>query len=291
MRRRRREQAVNLFAFQDIITGVAGVMLFVLLLLVVQLSLRLATQAADLKEQQAEQESNEIAQPDQQAESTDDPQASLESLLEQLDRLRRENQNLIEAMSRDLNTEIEKAQAELAEIMRASDEAKMQTDELQQQIASQAVSAERKEMLERKRQLQEQLKELKKEELRHKSGKLVAFKTAANQSREMWVADVRDSRAELFDVQNPSEITVVQYDRKQPSFETAGQIKAALGQKAKTKTIILVLRPSLGGAGAELLSDLRGHGFNIALELLDEDTLITESGEVQVDSVGLGGKQ
>ncbi|MCA9139517.1 MAG: hypothetical protein KDB00_22240 [Planctomycetales bacterium] len=285
MRRRKREQAVNLFAFQDIITGVAGVMLFALLLLVVQLSLRLASQAADLQEQQTEQQSQQVDQQRNQIDSPVDPKDSLVSLELQLDQLRRENQDLIDALSRDSKSEIEKAQSELAELIRESEAAKSQAESLQQQIASQAVSADRKEMLAKRQKLQDQLESLKKEEQRHKSGKLVAFKTSANQARQMWVVDARDFRADLFDVQDPSSVTSVAYDRKQPSYETAAQIKTALEKQTKSKSIILVLRPSLGGTGSDLLADFRDLGFNIALELLDEETLITESADVTVESV------
>ena len=45
--RRRRDDTPSLFAFQDIITGVAGVMLFILLLLVVQLTLRTAAASTE----------------------------------------------------------------------------------------------------------------------------------------------------------------------------------------------------------------------------------------------------
>ena len=80
MRRRRREQTVNLFAFQDIITGVAGVMLFILLLLVVQLSLRLATQAAELQEKLADESSKAAAATPPPDEVMEDPFQDLEQL-------------------------------------------------------------------------------------------------------------------------------------------------------------------------------------------------------------------
>jgi hypothetical protein len=49
MGRRRNDNALSLFAFQDIITGVAGVMLFILLLLVVQLAIPAAQKIQEKK--------------------------------------------------------------------------------------------------------------------------------------------------------------------------------------------------------------------------------------------------
>lgn len=288
MRRRRREQTVNLFAFQDIITGVAGVMLFILLLLVVQLSLRLATQAAELQEAQAERDARQISAV---SEPVDDPAANLESLQADLDQLRRDNQDLIDASSRNLNQEIQQAQVELADIVRDADAAKAQAESLQKQIASQEISSERKEILVRRQRLREQLEALKQEELRHGSGKLVAFKMTANQSRQTWVIDLTDSRAVLFDVQQPMDVTTVEYDRTQLPVTTVEQIETVLATKTKIRSIILVLRPSVAGVGAVFLSEFRDAGFSLALELLDEDTLITESGDVQVAPSREGGQR
>lgn len=282
MRRRGREQTVNLFAFQDIITGVAGVMLFILLLLVVQLSLRLATQAAELQQQRQEQAAESASTVAPPLEPIEDPYADLERLDAELDQLRRQNQELLNASARNLDAEIQNAQDELAEIVRQAEAAKRKAESLQQQIASQQMSEERKEILRRRDQLREQVEALKQERVRHQSGKLVAFKTTSNASREMWVVDLRDTGAELFDVRNPSETTKVTFDSLELPALAVRQIQSALGEITKTRSIILVLRPSVGGAGAIFLSEFRDAGFNIALELLDEDSLITAASDVSL---------
>lgn len=273
MRRRRGEQTVNLFAFQDIITGVAGVMLFILMVLVVQLSMKLAAQAAEVQQEPVAPPLPEI----------NDPYADLETLQAELKQLRRDNQELLTATSQDIRTEIQEAQSELAEIVRQAEIAKAEAESLQQKVESQELSDERKSILARRQKLREQLASLEQEQVRHQHGKLVAFKTSANRSRKMWVIDLHDSYADLFDVQSPMSVTKVDFDRKNSPGLIVAQIKSALSEQTKARSIVLVLRPSVAGAGAVYLSDFRGAGFTIALELLDEDSLITESGDVKVN--------
>jgi len=289
MRRRRREQTVNLFAFQDIITGVAGVMLFILLLLVVQLSLRLATQAAELQAQQTIEQAEQSATTDQPVEPVEDPYADLERLKQELDQLRRDNQALLAAGSQDLDAQIQEAQSELAEIVRQAEAAKSLALNLEQQVASQQMSDQRKQILGLRERLRKQLESLKQEQVLHQSGKLVAFKTTASESRPMWVVDLHDSYADLFDVLSPNQVTKVTYDRKELPMLIVQQIDEALQETSKTRSIILVLRPTVAGAGAVFLSDFRNAGFNIALELLDEDSQITASGNVRVEDDTEGG--
>ncbi|MDV6031140.1 MAG: hypothetical protein F9B45_13755 [Phycisphaera sp. RhM] len=288
MRRRRREQTVNLFAFQDIITGVAGVMLFILLLLVVQLSLRLATQAAELQEKLADDSSKTTATPPPD-EAMEDPFQDLEQLEQQLKQLRRDNQELLDATARDLDGDIQAAQSELAELVRQADETKTLAEKLQQQVASQQMSQQRKEILELRERLREKLESLKQEQVLHRGGKLVAFKTTASPSRPMWVVDLRDTYAELFDVLQPADVTTVSYDREQLPMQTVAQVSDVLAEKTQTRSIILVLRPSVAGAGAVLISDFRQAGFNLALELLDEDSEITVQGDVPIEADSIEG--
>ncbi|QEG01244.1 hypothetical protein Mal15_53200 [Stieleria maiorica] len=282
MRRRRSEQAVNLFAFQDIITGVAGVMLFILLLLVVQLSLRLATQAAEMQAELTVDPSVARASTTPPAELVEDPAQDLIALQNELKNLRRDNQALLDATERDLDAEIQAAQSELAEIVRRAEATKSQAEQLQQQVAAGEMSDERKQILELRERLREQLDSLKQEQVLHRSGKLVAFKTTATPSRPMWVVDLRDTYAELFDVLDPGDVTAVSYDRNQLPMMVVRQIRDVLSEKTKTQSIILVLRPSVAGAGAVFLSEFRDAGFHLALELLDEDSQITAQGSVPV---------
>ena len=86
MRRRRREQTITLFAFQDIITGVAGVMLFILLLLVVQLTVKTVQAAADQAEQQQEVTPEQAARR-AELESFAQTQQDVDALTQQLEAL------------------------------------------------------------------------------------------------------------------------------------------------------------------------------------------------------------
>ena len=274
MRRRSREQTITLFSFQDIITGVAGVMLFILLLLVVQLTLR----SAVALENETPKETSAPTPVETQAavQSFPEMQQDLEQMREELEQLKIQNEALMRASSRNLDAEIRAAQNAINDLIRAGDETKDQAKQLADDIASQEVSQQRKNILDRKQKLKNELEQLAEQEQRHASGKLVAFKTTNKSSGPMWVVDLRDMRASLFDVQAPSKVIDVAYQREMPASAIVGQIKKKLQESSKTRNIILLLRPSVAGRGNEFMDSFRSGGFRVALELLDEDTLVTE---------------
>ena len=82
-RRKSNSQPLSLFAFQDIITGVAGVMLFILMLLVVQLALQKSQAASAPSQQPPEFSEQERLQQQQQ-------QQRLEELAQWVDRKKTE---------------------------------------------------------------------------------------------------------------------------------------------------------------------------------------------------------
>ncbi|TWU05761.1 hypothetical protein [Stieleria varia] len=276
MRRRKREQTITLFSFQDIITGVAGVMLFVLLLLVVQLTIRTAAAAA-------KQDDDAVVVPEPPVSETEIAEAryeeleqSLQEMKTQLDELRQQSEALLHAAESNLDDKIAQTQAEIDELIRLADEQKRQAEQLAADIAAQEVSEQRESILERRGELQKKLETLEAERQRHAKGKLVAFRTASNQNVPMWVVDLRDLHADLFDVTDPSTVTSLDFERKDPPGVVMTQVASKLKEKTKSRNIILLLRPSVAGAGVLYMEAFRAVGFNVALELLDEDTLVTE---------------
>ena len=281
MRRRRREQTITLFAFQDIITGVAGVMLFILLLLVVQLTVRTANAVA---EQQSVDQPIETprAQPTNEPDSSfADAQRDLEGLQEELERLQAENDGLLQASDGNVDQQIRATEEEIHSLIQQAEEQKKQAEAIAAEAASQSVSPERQAILDQRSRLEQQMEALEDEFKRHSRGKLVAFKSSSS-SREMWVVDLRDIRSNLFDVKKPEQVYEVKYDREDAATTVVRSIGEELRKHTRNKSVILVLRPSAAGKSMEYMNAFRKAGFQLALELLDEDTAITQSSDSSV---------
>ena len=267
MRRRRRDNTLNLFAFQDIITGVAGVMLFVLLLLVVHMTLRTATAATEF--------GGPIEPPQPPpAEPEPDQRQQLMELQNELERLRKRGAELLRADTGDLDEKIRKAEAEFDELMREAAEQKSQAESIASQMSSQETSQQKMSTLQRRNALKRRLQDLEEEEVRHASGKLVAFKAASAGMRELWLIDMRGTRAEIFNVESPGDAVVVTYEKYEPPYAIVQSIRGKLQEQTKVRSIVVLLRPSIAGTGSELLDAFRRGGFQVALEILDDETIV-----------------
>ncbi len=275
MRRRRSRQTLTLFAFQDIITGVAGVMLFILLLLVVQLTIRTAA---------AVEESN--IPTDQKPEQTTDASADasvyltalsdLQQAKEKLNELRRQNDKLLKANRKNVDAEIRAVESELAELIREADQRKAQSEAMMRQAESQNADPERQAILEQRNELNQKLEQLRKERQRHGSGKLVAFKSSSQSDQNLWVVDLYDVRALLFSLTNTEEVIEIRFERETEAAAVSQLIKDRLAEQTRQRRVVLVLRPSIAGKAMEVMAAMRGDGFQFALELLDEDTMIAQ---------------
>lgn len=280
MRRRRKEQTITLFSFQDIITGVAGVMLFILLLLVVQLTLKTATATAtaQINDDSTEPIDTTSVPATESSENTyPELKQSLEEMKRELEKLQRGNKRLLEAANQDLDAKIKAAQDAVDDLIAEAEEAKRRAEDLENKIAAESVSDERKAILRRRDALRKQLEKLGEERQRAASGKLVTFSPSANNNMPMWVVDLHDTRASIFDVAVPESVITVRFDRKDPPSQIITAVSAQLKSATQVRNIILVLRPSVSGQGLELLAAMRSQGYRIALELLDEDTMISRS--------------
>jgi Skp family chaperone for outer membrane proteins len=272
--RRRRDNTLSLFAFQDIITGVAGVMLFILLLLVVQLTLRTVTGSSEwggAAEPSAPQPSPQIQPPaDRQ---------QLQQMQQTLERLRRRSAELLEADAGDLDAQIDAAQAELHELMADAARKQSHAEAMQSQMSSSETNQQKRSTLERRNALKRQLEQLEQEQVRHAGGKLVAFKSASTGVGELWIIDMRGTGATIFNVESPQDAVTVSYQRFEPEVLIVQSIRSSLQQRTDVRNVVVLLRPSIAGSGSPLLDAFRAAGFRVALELLDEDTLVTRPSE------------
>lgn len=265
MGRRRRENTLNLFAFQDIITGVAGVMMFILLLLVVQMTLRTATASTELAELKPD------APP---AEPMADEAEKLRQMQRELEALRQRGAELLRADGGDLNAKIAKAKAELEELMGDAAEQKSQAEAIFSQMSSKETSTQKASTLDKRNSLRRRLEQLEEEEIQHAGGKLVAFKAASSGVRELWIVDMRATRATIFNVESPRDSVTVTYERFEPTTKIVQLIRSRLGELTKVRNVVVLMRPSIAGPGSEMLDAFRRAGLNVALELLDEDTRV-----------------
>jgi len=274
MRRRRRDNTLSLFAFQDIITGVAGVMLFVLLLLVVQLALRTAT---------ASTEFGGVADPitpePPPIEQPSDDRQQLQQMQAELERLRRQSAQLLVADASDLDAEIKAAKAELEDLMVDAVEKQSQADSMQSQMSSTESTEQKKSALAVRDRLKRQLEQLAQEQVQHEGGKLVAFKSASAGVGELWIVDMRGTRATIFNVASPNDAVTVSYQRFDPTTQIVQSIRSSLQEQTKARNVVVLLRPSVAGPGSELLDAFRAAGLRVALELLDEETQVTRPSE------------
>jgi small-conductance mechanosensitive channel len=268
--RRKTENALNLFAFQDIITGVAGVMLFILLLLVVQLTIRTAEAAAEFEQ------SPPPSEPDPNNDHNED---KLRQLQDELKRLRQRGAGLLQAEASNLDAQISDAEQELHDLMSDAEDQKAEAESLQSQMASIETTQQKSTVLARRNALRRKLEELETEQEMHAGGKLVAFKSESSGVQELWIVDMRGNQADIFNVESPVDAVKVQYGRFDPAFQIVGSIRDKLQEQTKVQDVVVLLRPSVAGSGSELLDAFRGAGFRAALELLDEDTRVVPPSE------------
>jgi hypothetical protein len=271
MRRRRRDNTLSLFAFQDIITGVAGVMLFVLLLLVVQLALRTATASTELGG-----DVDPISPETPQIKPPPDARQELQQMREELERSRQRNSELLVAEASDLDAEIEAARTELEELMGDAAAKKSRAEEIQSQLASSETDEQRTSTIAERNALKSRLQELEQEQLKHAGGKLIAFKAASAGVAELWIIDIRATAATIFNVASPQDAVTVTYERFEPPTLMAQSIRSGLGKQTQVRNVVVLLRPSIAGPGTEILDALRSTGLRVALELLDEDMQVTQ---------------
>jgi Skp family chaperone for outer membrane proteins len=263
-----------LFAFQDIITGVAGVMLFILLLLIVQLTLRTAAASS----QWGGTAEPSIPQPT--------PQPGPPSGREQLRRMRQELENLrqrsaatLQADAGDVDARIRAAASELEELMADAARKLSQAEAMRSQMSSSETSQQKKSTLEERNALRRKLQQLEQEQVQHAGGKLVAFKATASGVGELWIIDLRGTRATIFNVESPQDAVTVSYQWFEPETSIVQSIRSSLQERSKVRNVVVLLRPSIAGRGSPLLDAFRAAGFRVALELLDEDTLVTRPSE------------
>ena len=82
------------------------------------------------------------------------------------------------------------------------------------------------------------------------------------------------AEAWLFNVESPGDAVRVTYDRFDPPYRIVETVKTALSEKTKVRSVVVLLRPSIAGVGSEILGAFRLGRYQVALEILDEETRV-----------------
>lgn len=264
MGRRRQENALSLFAFQDIITGVAGVMLFILLLLVVQLAIP-AAQKIQAKD------SNRPLYPV----AVDADVQRLENMRRQLASLRNETDDLIELQSISPDAMLDELQKSLDATMGGQQTAEQEVGQLMDQLRSAEATSTAERINREIESMQTDLSTVEAELDRLASGSFIAFRTS-DSNADVWLVDVRARSAELMSLKDPTQTRRIQFAETIKPNPLARRLAEELKRNGGSQSIVMLIRPSASGRASELIQSMRSLGYKIALELLDSQTQILQ---------------
>lgn len=262
MTRRRQDAALSLFAFQDIITGVAGVMIFILMLLVVQLMIRTA---------QAKVDSPATFRSSVPAASPEDLQR-LDRLKQELASLQQQSSASLQASSPDLDEELAAARRRLADLVASTQASRKTSSELRTRSReiNAAIDSQQREV----DALTSEIEALQDEQSRWQSGRMVAFTAAEPENQGLWMVDIRRTSAQIFDIRKPKAASRITFAGEADVSDIVAKIASQLRTQTNSRSLVVLLRPSSARRGTELLLTLQRQGFRVALELLDAETQV-----------------
>ena len=301
MRRSRGDEApLSLFSFQDIITGVAGVMLFILMLLVIQLAIQSQKQLKAKSQMATEIDPNQPV-PSVQPSSSKNPisEAQLQAIERELQRemesvrFARENDfKSMLSMSRNLSSRLNQTQRTLLEL--ASSNQRM---EQSQAARSESTATD----LQRVSQLEARVAALDSKLQDLGSHPRVNFVVPVAKAG-MFLIDVQDGKIEVKEptknLENPTTNDALAQkgpERRSISIDYRHSddltiltkkieevIDSINERKRKDEIdILLIIRPAAAGEASELISLLSSvKGWSVALELLEADAEVGSLAQV-----------
>jgi hypothetical protein len=277
MRRRKSENlTLRLFAFQDIITGVSGVMLFILMILIVQLALA-SSQINENRQQPT------VGNPEDTI--TDSEIETMEQLLERRQRIYEQNKikldMLIETSGMNLETALPQLRETEAQLRSEQAQLSVELSNLQQNNQNTGTENPIREILREIDELQQEIRQAQTETLEWQNEYRVNYQTDSV-IKNLCLFDVR--RAEALMIPFPFEDHEDRIDLKVSSnyLEIAAAIEKRytelpLEKQDPQKRIVVLIRPSAAAFGEELVHDLKRRGFEVALELLEANAQLFRS--------------
>ena len=272
-RRKSNSQPLSLFAFQDIITGVAGVMLFILMLLVVQLALQKSQAASAPSQQPPEFSEQERLQQQQQ-------QQRLEELAQWVDRKKTETlankeriNLLLDVQVQNVDNQIRVLQTSQQKLNNQVNEGKTKLDQLQSENKKSQANNPARTMMEKIEALRKELESASNEILEWQDESRVNYKSDST-VKNLYLYDVHGSYFTM------SKLAADMQKRKfsYGSSDASSQIALKMAQeyerlpnsmKDAERRIVVLFRPSAAKHGSEVVRELRKLGFEVAMELLE----------------------
>lgn len=289
MARRRSENVISFFSFQDIMMSVCGIVILVTLLLVLKLVAQTAEATPDSTAMVSAEEVRDIQE---QMESLEQLRRDIQDQIVELQRIRAQGAEVPWVPSQEqidsLQRQLARLKAETKELESKLDSAKKKTEEFQKR--QDAVYVQEKErILNELRQLIEELDKSNRDlaekltELRRK------VQEAKNRNAELdrSIAETSEvSKKVFFTKKQTTDKTpyIVIYDSKAITVLTFTKSKAATfssdekfldwAQRRNTRTeyFVLYLRPSQIRNHEKMIKALRSKGFDVGFDLLGETT-------------------
>lgn len=253
-RRGRNNSGFSLFAFQDIITSVTGIMVLITLVLALELLQRkVATPAA------------RTAQVTDELEKTvNDNKQTIQQLKRQLEQSKR----LVEEFA---SVDINRVRFELKELKEQRQQLNQeivkleaqQRDAMSRLAEARAKRRDRSADPETLEELQRQLSEAEQQLAKLKQANRVIFNPSEGQSKSPWLVEVaRDSL----------KVAKVGASVAPLTFDTVDRFKTwAAGRRQSSEYFVLLVKPSGVDSFAELRAMLKGLNFDLGYDLLTEN--------------------
>ena len=272
-RRKSNSQPLSLFAFQDIITGVAGVMLFILMLLVVQLALQKSQAASAPSQQPPEFSEQERLQQQQQ-------QQRLEELAQWVDRKKTETlankeriNLLLDVQVQNVDNQIRVLQTSQQKLNNQVNEGKTKLDQLQSENKKSQANNPARTMMEKIEALRKELESASNEILEWQDESRVNYKSDST-VKNLYLYDVHGSYFTMSKLAADMQKRKFSYGSSDASSQIALKMiqeyeRLPNSMKDAERRIVVLFRPSAAKHGSEVVRELRKLGFEVAMELLE----------------------
>lgn len=255
MRRRRHDSRFSLFAFQDIITSVTGIMILITLVLAIELIERTESSPKQMTSQTIEQLEAQLAENQAEIKRLEAIQAAAGASNSRLAAIDEETLRRRLATRREQNSVLAE---KIARAERAREKAQRRKSELDAQNLKSRVTEERRQQ-ELKRKIAETRTSIKK----LVSGKLIVFNPAKGISKNMWVAQI-----------SARQILVAPLGRssRPASYSDAAGFQAWMSMRDATADyVLLVVKPDGITLFTTIREQLRSRGFAVGYDLIAAD--------------------
>jgi hypothetical protein len=270
-RRRSPGPSLSLFAFQDIITGVAGVMLFILMLLVVQLAIQTSVTQAS-KEDISEEVSAQSDLLEQQARV-----ANLMALLQRKQTEVQANTTkidlLLDARLVNIDQELQARRDKLTKQQSAIENQRNQVRSLRSENEKLRGDDPAKAILEEIEKMKEEMRSLEEQMMEWQDETRVNYETD-NKVKNLYLFDMQGSHCTMAVLPFDNRSKRIDFGRDSSAESIAEAMflqydKLTASRQDSQRRIVVLIRPSAASVAAELVRQLRNKGFEVAMELLE----------------------